>query len=78
MMQHFFSSYGEINEIELKDNAVKMMVPYNTAEPLTLLIEQLENGVELEQAGGQDISDTMMMSNGITLLAQTGVFDKNI
>ena len=31
MIQHLFSSYGEINKIDLKENAVKMMGPYNPA-----------------------------------------------
>ena len=34
MLQHLFSSYGSINEIDLKENAVKMMGPYDPAEPL--------------------------------------------
>ena len=41
MIQHLFSSYGEIDEINLEENAVKMMGPYNPAEPLARLLEQL-------------------------------------
>ena len=34
MLQHFFSNYGVIDEIDLKENAVKMMGRYNPAETL--------------------------------------------
>ena len=44
MMQHLFASYGAIDKIDLKENAVTMMRPYNPAEPLAQLIEQLEMG----------------------------------
>ena len=44
MLQHLFASYGVIGEINLEENAVKMMGPYNPAEPLSQLIKQLEKG----------------------------------
>ena len=67
-----------IEKIDLKENAVKMMGPYNPAEPLARIIEHLEKGREFARAGGQTISDNMMMSKGITLLAQTGIFNDDI
>ena len=54
------------------------MGPYDPAETLAQLIKQLERGREFAQAGGQTISDAMMMSKGITLLLQTGIFNDNI
>ena len=47
---------------------VNMMGPYDPAELLDQLIEQLEKGREFTQAGGHTISDAMMISKGITLL----------
>ena len=44
MLQQLFSICGEINEIDIEENAVKMMGPYNPVDPLALLIEQLEKG----------------------------------
>ena len=73
MLQNIFSSYRAINKIDLGENAVKMMGPYDPAEPLAQLIEQLDKGREFARAGGQTISDAMMMSKVITLLAQTGI-----
>ena len=34
MLQHLFSSYGVIDEINLKENTVNMMGPHDHAEPL--------------------------------------------
>ena len=73
MLQHIFSSYRDINKIDLEENAVKTMGTYNPAETLAQIIKQLEKGREFAQAGGQKISNAMMISKGITLLAQTGI-----
>ena len=41
MLQHIFSSYGAIDKINLEENVVKMMGPYNPAELIVRIIEQL-------------------------------------
>ena len=46
-----------------------MMGPCDPAETLSQLTQQFEKGREFEQAGGQTIENTMMVSKGITLLA---------
>ena len=38
MIQHLFNSYGAIDEIDLEENAVKMIGPCDPAEPLVGLI----------------------------------------
>ena len=42
MLQHIFSNYKVIERIDLEENIVKMMGPYDPAEPLARLIKQLE------------------------------------
>ena len=49
MLQHLFRLYREIDEIYLKENAVKMLGPYEPAEPLTCLIDKIEKGQEFER-----------------------------
>ena len=44
MLQHLFRLYRVIDKIDLKENVVKMMGPYDPAEPLARLINQIENG----------------------------------
>ena len=38
MLKHLFSRYGDIDEIYLEENAVKMMDPYDSVEPLARII----------------------------------------
>ena len=54
------------------------MGSYNPAEPLAQVIEKLEKGREFAQEGGQIIANTMMVSKGITLMAQIAIFNKDI
>ena len=53
MLQHLLSKYGTIYKLDLEDNTIKMMGPYNPAETLARLIEQLEKGEEFAIAGRQ-------------------------
>ena len=39
MLQNLFASYREIDEMELEENAVKMMGPYDPTEPIAQLIK---------------------------------------
>ena len=78
ILKHIFYSYRDIDEIDLEENLVKMMGPYDPAEPIARLIEQLEKGREFTSAGVQTISDAIMMSKVITLLAQTVIFNDDI
>ena len=55
-----------------------MIGPYNPKEPLPQLIEKLGSGREFARVGGKKIYDTMMVSKGITLLAQTAIFKEDI
>ena len=78
MLNHFLPSYRAIDKIYLEENVVKMMETYDPAEPLARLIEKLEKRKEFASAGGQTISNTTMVSKGITLLAQTDIFNEDI
>ena len=57
---------------------VEIVVPYDPAEPLSYLIEQLENGREFTLSGGKIIHNSIMVSKGITLLTQIATFNKDI
>ena len=49
---------------------------YDPTEPLSWLIEQLEKGKEFAISVGQTITNAMIVSKGITLLAQTVTFNE--
>ena len=78
MIQHLFTSYEGIYEIDLKGNAVKMMGPYDPTENLAQLIEQLKKVRELVRAGGNTIFNSIMVSKGISLLVQIATSKKDI
>ena len=78
MLQHMFTSYGAIDEIDLEENAVKMMETYEPEEPLAQMIKELEKGGEFASAGGQTISNVVMVSKWITLLVQTSTFNEDV
>ena len=61
MLQHLFRSYGEIDEIEPKENTVNMMGPYDPVEPLSRLIDQPEKGQEFARPGGLIIANYIMV-----------------
>ena len=46
VIQHIFESYRVIDEIDLEENVVKMMGPYDPTETLSRLIKKLEKGRE--------------------------------
>ena len=52
MLQHMFNSYGVIDKIDTEENMVKIMVPYDPAETLDRLINQLKKGPEFAKLGG--------------------------
>ena len=78
VLQHLFWFYEAIDKIDLKGKYVKLMGSYGPAEPISHLIDQIKKGRKFERVGGQMISDAMMVSKGITLLAQTETFNDNI
>ena len=67
MIKHLFTSYREIYKINLKENTVKMMGPYDPAETLARLINQLEIRIEFLLAGEKTIYDAIKVSKVVTL-----------
>ena len=46
VLQYLFTSYGTIDKIDLEENAVKMMGPYDPIEPLALSMKKNYRGRE--------------------------------
>eukprot|EP00978_Attheya_sp_CCMP212_P034432 scaffold144089_cov66-Attheya_sp.AAC.1 len=78
MVTHLYSTYVDIDEIDIEDNLVAMMKPYDPEKPLATLTSQLEYGRAFAHIGLQSISENMMVTKGITLLSNTAVFNKDI
>ena len=73
-----FTYYEAIDEIDLDENGVKMMGPYNPVEPLARLINQLKKGIQFTRELGQMIAYVMIVLKGITPLVQTETFNEDI
>ena len=78
ILQHLFRSYGAIKKIDLKENVVMIICPYEPSEPLSCLIDQIKSGREFSRPGGQTITIVTMVSKGITLLAKTATFNDDM
>jgi len=78
MIHHLYVTYGEIDEVDIDENLVAMMKPYDPELTLATLTNQLEKGRAFAQMGLQTISENMMVTKGITLLANTAVFNDDI
>ena len=65
MLQYLLRLYGAIGEINLKENAVKMMGNYDPTTTLARIIIQHEKGQKFEISGGQTIYESIMVSRGI-------------
>ena len=53
------------------------MYPYDPKKTLAQLIKKLEKGREYAGAGGQIVSDAIMVYKGINLLAQMNTFNED-
>ena len=67
-----------MGELDLEENAVKTMGPYDPVEPLASLTNQLKKGREFAIEGSQTIANTMVVSKGITLLEKKYTLNGNI
>ena len=52
ILQYMLNSYGDIDEVDIEENTVKMMGPYDPAETLARLIDQPKKGQEFTRSLG--------------------------
>ena len=52
MIKHLFSFYGEIHEINLEENTIRILGPYDPAETFDRLFDLIKNGQEFAREGG--------------------------
>eukprot|EP00978_Attheya_sp_CCMP212_P009054 scaffold21347_cov54-Attheya_sp.AAC.4 len=77
MVTHLYTTYGNIDEVDIEDNQVAIMKPYDPEKPLATLTSQLEDGRAFAHIGLQPLSKNMMATKGITLLLSTAVFNED-
>eukprot|EP00978_Attheya_sp_CCMP212_P015007 scaffold38563_cov24-Attheya_sp.AAC.1 len=57
MITHLYATYGDIDEIDIKDNKITMMKAYDPEKTLATLTSQLEEGRDFAHIGLQPISE---------------------
>ena len=53
LLNHLFNNYGNITQLELEDNDTKMRTMWDPNSPFDSLIQQLEDGQDYADDGGQ-------------------------
>ena len=53
ILQHLFDNYGNITPLELEDNDTKMRATWDPNSPFDCLIQQVEDGQDYADDGGQ-------------------------
>ena len=51
MITHLYTQYGNITPQDLQENDVKMKIPFDVSLPIETLYDQIEDSVELADAG---------------------------
>jgi hypothetical protein len=74
ILQHVMTEYGAITLDELAENIEKLNEPWNSDLPIRLLWDRIRECQRIGTAGGEPISDRMVMFTALKLLDGTGLF----
>ena len=75
MLQHLYDSYGDLTPTELEDNDERMRSAYDATEPIETLYNQIEQAVDIAEAGQQPYTNAQILTRAYTLILQTGLLD---
>ena len=78
IIDYLYTSYGTVDNTELDQNQVTMMTVYTPEMTMAILTNQLEESQSLAKSCKRYITYAIMISNGITLLKNTGIFPNAI
>ena len=74
MLQHLYDHYGDLSPAELEENDERMKTPYDTTLPIETLYEQMEQAVEIAEAGRSPYTNSQVLTRAYNLIFQTGMF----
>ena len=75
MLQYMYETYGDITPTELEDNDERMRTAYDATEPIETLYNQIENAVDIAEAGKQPYTTPQILTRAYNLILQTGLMD---
>ena len=74
LLTHLFENYGNITQLELEDNDTKMRALWDPNSPYDCLIQQLEDGQDYADDGGQPYTADQLLRIAYTLVFKTGLY----
>ena len=74
LLTHLFDNYGNITQLELEDNDTKMRALWDPNSPFDCLVQQLEDGQDYADDGGQPYTTNQLLRIAYTLVFKTGLY----
>jgi hypothetical protein len=74
MLTHLWTTYGQINHVDLLENDERMTAPWNPDDGIDALFTQIKQAREFATAGNSPITDIQAMSRAYQNIENTGVF----
>ena len=74
MLTLLFTSYGDLTAQDLADNNLAFTKPWDPNTPFETLIDQMENGREIAEAGNQPITEAQLLNTAYVLVYNTGLY----
>ena len=74
LLTHLFENYGNITQLELEDNDTKMRALWDPKSPFDCLVQQLEDGQDYADDGGQPYTADQFLRIAYTLVFKTGLY----
>ena len=77
LLTHLFNNYCNITQLELEDNDTKMHALWDPNSPLDCLVQQLEDGQDYADDGGQPYMADQLLRITYTLIFKTWLYFKD-
>lgn len=74
LLLFLFKNYGEISKQQLQENGITMNTPWNPAEPVEILIKQIDDAVQFATDGKVPYSDLQIVQTAYSLVFGTGMY----
>ena len=74
LLTHLFNNYGNITQLELEDSDTKIRALWDPNSPFDCLVQQLEDGQDYADDGGQPYTADQLLRIAYTLIFKTGLY----
>ena len=75
LLTHLWTNYGAIKVSDLRANEARMKAPWNPPTPIEELFNQLHEGQEFAETGGEEITESQLVRYGYDHIFDTGLFN---